>query len=74
MTVRYLIVATEKALRAELLRIPSGESACIDANQYEEITGEEMGEFSTEGKLMLRRIAMDTGCDLQSEQRPRCLH
>ena len=67
MQVHYLVVATEQALRVLLLRLPAGETAYITADQYEQITGEQMGEFSTEGKLMLRQIATECGCDLRSE-------
>ena len=66
--IHHFVVTTEGALRVQLVSLPPGETAWIDASQYEQITGEPLDEFSEEGRLMLARIAAETGCTIRSEQ------
>ena len=66
--IHYLVTATEQALRTLLISLPRREMAYITADQYEQITGEALDEFSTEGRLMLRQIAMECRCDVRDQQ------
>jgi hypothetical protein len=62
--VRYIVAANVGALRVALLQLTSGEAAYIDAEEFQEIAGEELDEFSTEGKLMIAEAAAGAGCTI----------
>jgi hypothetical protein len=63
-SVRYIAAANIGALRVALSQLPSGETGYIDAEGYKEITGEDLDEFSTEGRRMIAEMAAVVGCTI----------
>ncbi len=61
-SVRYIVAGNAGALGVELSNLSSGEVAYIDADHYKLITGEDLDEFSTEGRRMIAEVAAQSGC------------
>jgi hypothetical protein len=52
-------------LGAALSRLPAGQRAYITAEGYERLTGEELDEFSIEGRKMIGELAAAHGCTIE---------
>jgi hypothetical protein len=52
-TIQHIVAQNVDALRIELARLPSGETAYVTADDYKRITEEDSDEFSTVGRKMV---------------------
>ena len=66
-TIQQIVAQNIDALRIELARLPSGETAYITADDYKRITEEDLDEFSTVGRKMIAEIAAGAKCAIRIE-------
>jgi hypothetical protein len=66
-TIRHIVAQNVDALRNELGRLLSGETAYITADDYKRITEEHLDEFSTVGRKMIAEIAAGAKCATRIE-------
>jgi hypothetical protein len=60
----HLSASTPDQLGIELSRLPIGHSGYITAEDYERVTGEELDEFSTEGRRLIGILAAHHNCTI----------
>jgi hypothetical protein len=66
-TIQHIVAQNVDALRIELARLPSGETAYVTADDYKRITEEDLDEFSTVGRKMIAEIAAGAKCAIRIE-------
>jgi hypothetical protein len=66
MALQRLTVESSEGLRIRLNDLRDGDTAVIDRDRYERITGEPWATQSDEGKRILEDVAGAAGCDLVS--------
>ena len=66
-TIQHIVAQNVDALRIELARLPSSETAYITADDYKRITEEDLDEFSTVGRKMIAEIAAGAKCAIRIE-------
>jgi hypothetical protein len=66
MALQRLTVESSEGLRIRLNDLRDGDTAVIDQDRYELITGEPWATQSDEGKRILKDVAGAAGCDLLS--------
>ena len=62
----YLAASSLDQLGAELYRLRPDESGYITAEDYERLTGEELDEFSTEGRKTIGNLAAQHRCTIRT--------
>jgi hypothetical protein len=59
----------ENEFRNTLQSLPRGSPMSMSADQFREITGEDLDEFTPQrALLMIQAIATETGCELRREE------
>jgi hypothetical protein len=66
-TIQHIVAQNVDALRIELARLSSGETAYITADDYKRISEEDLDEFSTVGRKMIAEIAAGAECAIRIE-------
>jgi hypothetical protein len=57
---------SEEALSAALMNLTAGQAIYISACDFKKLTGDEITEFASEGRLMMGNLSARTNCTIET--------
>jgi hypothetical protein len=55
-----------EALSATLINLTAGQAICISADDFKKLTGHEITEFASEGRLMMGNLSARANCTVET--------